>query len=538
MLTTIPNQPVTFDTEENACKSLDFLYTQPVEVGDITKFQVNIDPCLAIPVNNDPEFLDSGAWVLGLGWTIINGEACRVGIGVSSITQDNVFHVGSYYRITIDVNSIDVSDGVINIGDGANTFGSITEDGELVFYGFPTSETLRITGIASGSICMESLNVVEIPTNLIVGVSDLGGNIVEYLTPQANPEAFDFVDNWLTVCIDWDSFATLDQCYFICLTDPCCNTNGQNGLFNGNFDFGTRGWDLVPSSILVTFQIQDKEISYTSLGIGNGVATNDVTDFLPGLSYDVTYTVVSVTTASMQVKIGTVTGALRTTVGTFTDTILADGTDFAITMSSLVGGGSMVVDNISIALTNQDDLTCDLTSNNFKFSSEGCALEVTGCSNTNSLGFNFTNFTPSIRLNAKLVKAQYPTKERNTITGNDGKKRLAFYDGRKTKELRIGAHPEYVHDFLRTLLGYDKVFIDQLEYIVTDDEYEVNYEEDAEDFGTATLIIELKQQLTRFVQCAEEDPITCLAGELVLGQQEDQDELIVTETGRPILIRL
>lgn len=535
MLTTLPNQPVTFDTEENACNSIDFLYTQPVEVGDITKFQVNIDPCLATPINNDPDFLDSGAWALGAGWTIIGGEACRVAGGVSSLTQGNVFTVGNYYRITIEVNSVTP---FINVGDGVSPFGQIEEEGELVFYGFPTTTTLSVTGIAAGAVCMESLKVAEIPTNTIVGVSDLGGNIVEYLTPQANPEAFDYVDNWLTVCIDWDSFATLDQCYFICLTDPCCNTNGQNGLFNGNFDFGARGWDLVPSSVLVTFQIQDKDLSYSSLGIGSGVATNDVTDFLPGLSYDVTYTVVSVTTASAQVKIGTVTGALRTTVGTFTDTIVADGTDFAITLASGAGGGDIVVDNILIELTNEDDLTCDLTSNNFRFSSEGCALEVTGCSNTNSLGFNFTNFTPSIRLNAKLVKAQYPTKERTTITGNDGKKRLAFFDGRKTKELRIGAHPEYVHDFLRTLLGYDKVFIDQLEYIVSDDEYEVKYEEEAEDFGTATLVIELKEQLTRFVQCAEEDPIGCLAGELVLGQQEDQGELIVTETGRPILIRL
>ena len=149
---------------------------------------------------------------------------------------------------------------------------------------------------------------------------------------------------------------------------------------------------------------------------------------------------------------------------------------------------------------------CDYTSNVFKVGdySNGCTKVINICNNENGLGFVFgsNNFSPRIRIECKIKRAKYAS-ERNNYTDSKGTKKNYYYSGRKQKQLCTDQQPEYVHDFLRLLLGADNVFIDNVAYSVDDDEYNVEYADVNDNVGKVRLLISEQTQNVKNVNCSD-----------------------------------
>ena len=121
------------------------------------------------------------------------------------------------------------------------------------------------------------------------------------------------------------------------------------------------------------------------------------------------------------------------------------------------------------------------------------------CNDTNAfdLQFSGTGFSPTIRVTANLDRAQFEA-DRTTETNSLARIRNTYYQRTKKKRLAIAAVPEYVHDFLSLILGFDHFYIDDTEYnVAPDEEYVINYEDIDDYVGSVSLNVVLKEQLTR-----------------------------------------
>lgn len=144
--------------------------------------------------------------------------------------------------------------------------------------------------------------------------------------------------------------------------------------------------------------------------------------------------------------------------------------------------------------------------------SNSCTLLINACNNSDAMGFVFSGstFSPRIRVEAKLRQAKYET-DVLRFTKSSGTKLNYNYTSRKSKNLAISLQPEYVHDFLRLLLGFDNVFIDNVEYVVDDDEYNIVYIAELDNYGSVSILVSKKTQNVKNALCSD-DEISCNLG--------------------------
>ena len=136
--------------------------------------------------------------------------------------------------------------------------------------------------------------------------------------------------------------------------------------------------------------------------------------------------------------------------------------------------------------------------------SNSCTLLINACNNSDAMGFVFSGstFSPRIRVEAKLRQAKYET-DVLRYTNSAGKKSNYNYSSRKQKNLAIELQPEYVHDFLRLLLGFDNVFIDNVAYVVDDDEYNVLYVPELDTYGSVSILVSQQTQNVKNTLCSD-----------------------------------
>lgn len=145
-------------------------------------------------------------------------------------------------------------------------------------------------------------------------------------------------------------------------------------------------------------------------------------------------------------------------------------------------------------------------SNKFKVAdyTGACTLLINACNNSDAMGFVFedSGFSPRIRVNAKLRQSKYET-DVLRYTNSAGTKKNYNYSSRKQKNLAIELQPEYVHDFLRLLLGFDNVFIDNVAYVVDDDEYNVLYVPELDTYGSVSILVSQQTQNVKNTLCSD-----------------------------------
>jgi hypothetical protein len=142
--TTIPNQPILFDSDIQEGKNNDnSAYAQLLQSGDTMCVQLKSTPIsenLIQPVNDeyqelvaDPNFADTATnWTLGTGWTDLGGGKVQFsGFPAFTLASTAVLNVGYAYRCTVICDELIT--GVISVFCGQSLVGKITEVGTHVF---------------------------------------------------------------------------------------------------------------------------------------------------------------------------------------------------------------------------------------------------------------------------------------------------------------------------------------------------------------------------------------------------------------------
>lgn len=536
------NQPVKFDESVDLCNTDTTYYTQVVDNTDETQFQLGLTICSGqsqlIP---DPNFSSSSYYVLGTNWAISSSQLCKTtgSLGTAFTNYDLPTTTG-YYQINVTVDSIS-SGGSFDVYAGATLLGQITSTGNYTFYGFPSTIAFLGTPVgfvpstSSDTICISSLTAFEVLTNFVIPIYDEDGNYVTQINYTDNPEYFSFVEDSLTVTIEWDALSVSNGCYYLCILDPCSNTNGQNypaNITNGTFTGSATGWTLASAW---TYGANAVSATFSATPANNYLTQSNVF-----INYTTTYSVTVVITArtgNVLVYFGTTQVATLTTVGTHVVTGVPAG---SFDLKLYISSGTATIDSVTTNEVSTSDYECDFTSNTFKLGdySTTCppTLLLNACNNENGLGFVFngSGFSPRLRLQGKLRQSKY-TSERIIEEDSDGKKNVIFYNRRKQKTLVADLLPEYIHDFLSTLVGYDKFYIDNIAYVVTDDEYNVTYDDSQDNVGSIALLVEEQTQLIRNVNCSSIEN-NCELPPSYLLQADDLTQNITLVNGELIII--
>ena len=543
MATWIPNQPVFFGAVDT-CNDDEITVNQIVDNTDTTQFQFNIEPCVSAQQEmSDPSFSDPASWTLGDNWSIATNSLCATGdtdagISATSITQ---LDTTKYYQIQIIVSSISVG-ASFTVKLGGTIVGYITSTGTYTFYGFPTSffgnTGLILSPDADGdNICIISTTAFEILTGFIFAIYNSLGVFKTQISYASNPTYFSFVDDSLTVTIDWAALGRSNDCFYICLLDPCENTGGQNyPPVIANQDMTWDGVDT-PSWTLTALWSSAPTYVYATYAplFANTFYQDDVFNSFT-TTYSITINVSGGSGIDLDVFFGTNLVGNITSTGTHTITGIPVST-FRLTVA-IEGGSNVLVNTISPVTVRSDSYTCNQQSNNFSLAdySGNCTKLINACNNENGLGFNFngSGFTPRIRLEAKLKQAKY-AQERTIYEDSLGKKGVVYFNGKKNKTLAIDLQPEYVHDFMRLMGGFDNFYIDGVLYFVEDDEYSVEYSDVSDELGKVRIVVSEKTQNVKNINCSDTENV-CNLGTDYLLQGDDLAFRVVQSDGYGFVI--
>lgn len=542
MATWIENQPVQFGAVTDSCSCDAADGVQIVDNTDDTQFQFRLEPCQAAEnLIVDTDLNDPADWTFGGNWSMAYNQVCLTAAGDNTwryLIGEDVFEDGKYYQVKVVVDSI--ADGYITVRIGSTILGTIDTSGTYYFYGIATDELgegrLLISNIDNEdvSVCISELAAYEILTDFKFAIYNAQSNSyqteISYIN---NPTYFEFVNDSVTVTIDWSALGLSDECYYICLLDPCTNYNGQNTpitITNPNFTGNANGWTLGASWVY-----NSNAVDWTGFIIP---ANNQLRQTIfPTYSYFATLQiVVTAITGTLDVYFGSYLVGTISSTGTHSFSATPYGGYALILEPSAVGGGT--IDSITWNAPAFYEYHCDSQSNTFKVGdfSNDCTLLINACNNEDGLGFVFngSGFTPRIRLEAKLKQAKYQN-ERTIYEDSLGTKKNVFYRRRKSKYLCIDLQPEYVHDFLSLALGFDNFYIDGTAYFVDDEEYSVEYSDASDNLGNVKILVSEKTQNIINTNCSDTVNV-CNLGENVLLQADNLSENITLTDGELILI--
>ena len=530
----INNQPVFFGESDECSDDIEF--AQLVDIADKTQFQLELDACFSAPnlITNN-QFSGDTDWSLGANWAIADNQLCHSSGSDEYVISDITFVDESYYKVIIIVNSIDFGSQFL-VKLGTTELGTISTTGTFTYFGYfdynIKERGLSITPVNDGDLCISEIDAFKVLLDEIIQIKDLDGNVQATITYNDQPEYFNITDNAMTVTIDWQELEVTQGCYVICIADACENTNGQNyppTILNGDFESGSDNWT------------SDGEVTYNSgyVTLGNGtdefvLTQNNVFKSFTN-EYCITLDVSNFDGDEVNVYFGfNLVGTIITADNNTTKTITGYCTgSFDLRFSN---SGAVQLDITNIISCPIESYTCNYTSNIFKLAdySNSCTLLINACNNENGLGFVFngSGFTPRIRLYAKLKTPKYIS-ERNIFEDSLGKKGVVYYSGRKAKQLCIDAQPEYVHDFLRLLNGFDNVYIDGKLYFVEDDEYSFEPIESYDNIGKVRILVSEKVQNVKNVNCSDSESVCILQEDFLI--QTNGDYVLQTDGSKIII---
>jgi hypothetical protein len=367
--------------------------------------------------------------------------------------------------------------------------------------------------------------------NAIIGIYNSAGVYQTGISYETTPDNFVLAQNTVTITIDWAELGISNGCYYLCFLDPCSNTNGQNyppDITNCTITGSATGWTLLG---VAAYDSNNVVMDGSDFGIlyQNNVFHNFNSEYCVTI-------VVSAITGNLTVTFGDNDVAVITTPGTHIITGTPE-SDLSISLTSLFGN-TATIESVCACEILPENYVCDLTSNTFKLGdySENCTLIINACNNEDGMGFVFdgSGFSPRLRLEAKLKNSKY-TNERSVYEDSIGKKSVTYYSRRKQKILAVDLQPEYIHDFLSTLIGFDNVYIENETYFVDDDEYNIEYSDASDDVGSVNLLVSKKTQNVKNTNCTDDENVCTLPPNYLL-KADNNSEFITLCDGSLIVI--
>lgn len=212
---------------------------------------------------------------------------------------------------------------------------------------------------------------------------------------------------------------------------------------------------------------------------GNLSQTNLAFNFTKGVSYTIEYDVTvyaygDVTMSLLSNGVEVFSGAVISAGGTVSvDTgILTDNCD-EIRFTPNVGAAKYGIDNVT-ALKNTTDVFYDYRTDCFNMIQDlSNTVKLSGTNFDNAFGIDFEGliYSPFIRVHGELETPTWDGEKENE-EDSLGISKTLYFKSETRRELFLYQLPEFHHDFVRLLIGYDKFLVDDVEYISKDSSYE------------------------------------------------------------------
>ena len=404
---------------------------------------------------------------------------------------------------------------------------TVTQNGSYEFWYTPTSTSVHSWFLEVDSAfdgCIVDPSMIAIDNRFRVFICDDEQNLITELD-NTSP-AFNFTRNFFTVTIDWDLYVSEPGCYIITVLDPCINTCSQNRIIGQGF-FDINNW-ILSDGPLRTWQVANGTAGFKATGVGIAELISHQS-LCAGKTYEITYTLANMLNNTFQLNVGGTLGILRSTNGTFTETITAGGSAaFRLIGDSPAIGSNFDLTNLTFEAIAADTVA-DYVSNLFDYGTHSCSHLINATNNEDAFGMGFfdTGFNPRIRVESKIFP-QGTDQDRLTHEDSKGKKIVVWGNTNWIELLRIVNETPHAFKFLSLLPLFNHWYIGSTEYFVNDDEFpEISWNK-FRNCGSVDLEIRLKQELIKQQDCTNQE-ISGLIGE------EDLEE---QSTGLPVFTTL
>jgi len=318
----IKRQPIRFEDNDNQKGFMGHEYFKfIIAQNDFTKFQLKTSPEANAPNTiGEDTFNTTGTWGFVPGTLTLLFPSGQV-IG------NNVVLENQLYEFVFTVSGLLA--GSIEVFNGATLLDTIIIDGTYTFH-IEGEATNDISWLASSDatigLTISSFSIKEMPTNYSGGIYDTS-NVF-----QAVISDFVYKRTFATATFDWGSSALAFDTYKIGYIDA------GNLIINANAGFETTADWVLAAGGATTFLITGGHLEYIDLTSSTSTATYSGI-LTAGRTYTINYNISAQSgSTTVDVICGTVTGTARTTAGMFTDTIVSDGADFIIRISSIALG--------------------------------------------------------------------------------------------------------------------------------------------------------------------------------------------------------
>jgi hypothetical protein len=498
-MTPIPYQPLPVDTVPN-CTLPEYGWIQNIELSDLTQIQFTVAACPSFQnLLLNPTFVSTSAnWNPSGTWDFSGNKACSA-VGSNDYIQQNITLPNGYVlQLVIDV---ELFAGVVAFSTNLGLVGLITTTGESTF----TFQSNGVTNVnffinSSSSACLRNIRLKAINTRYRTDLQTVDGVTV------ATDIAVDYriTRNYLTISADWNDIAAAEGCYRLAIFDPCVCS--QFGFIGDDFVIGggatstqikrTAGEGGVVAGEIVAINTTGG-ISQAQFRMYNVIC--------PNVAYRFTYTLTGLNVGDeFQLRAGNVSGVARTADGNYTDVLTSTHSGglpndlrwiFDFPADNLTG---VTITNFTMEAVNPTPTYYTVP---FKLIADGsCTTIFNACGDRDqfNMGFPDTGFSPKIRLEGTFRGNGYAG-ERNGYEFSTGRKVVTHLRTRKLREFVFMA-PEYVHDFMQLIRGFDNVYINGDAAYSEDDEYPSMSIEADMDMAAVTMKFSSRTELTENVR--------------------------------------
>lgn len=473
-----------------------------IDTNDTKQVQITVYPCdnaispgFSLRINP----LSMGEWT----YIPSKGNVCSSAAGTGTFWIEYPNATGAtMFEVKIDVVSTTSGTLVMNLLGGDEV--EISAPGSYKFYlKAALSENTRIEFNSDnwiGCFTINGLEILPVPTNYKIGIFD-SNDVCKYLWGSPVID-----DNYLTFTMDLGDADLSEGCYYFGILDPCDDTCGQNGFPQINFD-NTDDWENLNSPGY--WSISDGKAVLQSFSTLPQIYSNLAASLCPGLTYTITYDIVSIDEGvTFRMGVSNI-GVERTAVGSYSDNFLVqpglqnvrlvgscpDGSGKSVEVANIrvfVSAESVIASKKSICYSVGDYAIID-----------SCQiLKLEGCCAGNAFGFNFNNFRPTMRLSGDIHGFQ-PVVEGEIWRKKSGKKVIPYYDVVFEFIMGVNPAPAYVHGFLSIWLGFNVAVVNGVKVVPSQTEYpELDFSNS--DIAPVQLVLEEKMHKTRRILCTED----------------------------------
>jgi hypothetical protein len=422
-------------------------------------------------------------WEISGGMDISSGQLVNTSGGaVGTCKQYSLPLENQFYKISIDViQFISLLDGSkIEFKIGGNTVleldETIVNTGRFTFNGISSGVDFAEFEI----ICSENIDAIfdnisiSQYSNAIFFIANSDDDSAAYYSELSDILMSNTQDQ-MKISVDW-SKVDCNGCYYISILENVefPENIGAEKIINGNFDTDTdwskgTGWSISGGKAIMSIA-----------GLGGDLVqllAND-NQLSYGLCYQFSIEVSDYFQGEFQVAIGQ-TGSSKELLsqpisanGVYTFEVSSSKNTISIRPTG-TGFQSYKIDNVSCII----DLACSgykFRTDDFTVSdSFDCSIKLSGYNNDSAFGIDFVglNYNPIIRVNGELTFPFFDGEKVNEENSFGVSENLYFKSEMK-RNLFLSNLPEYLHNFIRLLIGYDIFLIDDTEYISLDPSYE------------------------------------------------------------------